>query len=1163
MNSIVFSSFLASLCGVLVSATAMVLPTTALPTVDQTTAEQTFDHHGQALPLPEKVGFNSHIRGVMSNTCFSCHGPDQDSEHSETDVRFDSFEEAVDVAGAIEPGDADASYFYQRIVDEDDPMPPPEFLHQLTDYEKALFRKWINDGAKYEQHWAYAPISRPDVPQADGITGQPKNPIDAFVIARLQRDGLKPSPRADKRTLLRRLSLDLTGLPPTGAEINAFVEDDSENAYQKQVDRLLASPHYGERMAAFWLDIIRYSDTVGFHGDQNQRIFPYRDYVIDSLNRNQPFNEFTKEQLAGDLLPNPTDDQLTATGLIRLNLMTREGGAQPEEYLAKYTADRVRMLGTGWLGATTGCCECHNHKYDPFSIEDFYSLGAFFDDVQQWGVYTSYGYSKEPDLRGFNNNYPFPPELRRQSPSLKRQVQFLEKRRDDLASKQLNADVFKSDQFKAWLVLITKTSQISGEDLWTPLPLASKTTKAEKQKFEFLDDHSLRFIGKKLSKPEEITIEFEFDKPTDIRSVQVEILPDAAHDGFVGRGKNGQFKTTLQLHRQATADELKAAKLAKAKAAKTKVDSGKKSEVKVDKKNTSKGKGASKNKKKPKKKVKSPTELNVAFAIADRFTPRSYVSGSPPLYLEDEWVSGPTRWQQPVDEAKQPHVAVFALERTFRAGPGKPLKVIMTTADVGRARFSMSPFARAVASSPSVNQDFATALKTLKSTTVEPLSQEGNTQSPASEQFVSITGASKSNAMGQLFRQFQRLPKNLKSPIKAAYYQSITPFKKQTKQINNVRREIAKCRSGLAMTLISQPLPEKKHRTSRVLPRGDWQEKSGEVVEPNTPHFLPGHNTASDKKLTRLDLAHWLTSAENPLPARHYVNRVWTQFFGTGLSAVVDDLGNQGEWPSHPLLLDWLASEFQSNWDRKHIVRLIVTSQTYQQQAAVSADLVAVDPYNRLLGQQAARRLEAEIVRDNALAISGLLNLDWIGGPSVKPYQPDGYYSNLQFPSRRYEVQTDGRQYRRGVYMHWQRTFLHPMLANFDAPARDECVASRNQSNSPQQALTLLNDPVFNEAARAFAHRTVVQSASEEIADWLQVAFERALTRSPTENELKSLTQLYQKQKRYFEDHADDAKKYLSIGQFSQKLDLTDAQYAALAQVCRVILNLHETITRY
>ena len=1152
MNSTVFSSFWASLCAILVSAIATVLPTIATPT----SSDQTYDHHGQALPLPEKVGFNSHIRGVMSNTCFSCHGPDQDSEHSETDVRFDSFEEAVDVAGAIEPGDASASYFYQRIVDEDDPMPPPEFLHQLTDYEKALFKKWIDDGAKYEQHWAYAPISRPSIPQVDGLEGQTKNPIDAFVIARLQRDGLKLSPRADKRTLLRRLSLDLTGLPPTVAEINAFLEDDSETAYRKQVERLLASSHYGERMAAFWLDIIRYSDTVGFHGDQNQRIFPYRDYVIDSLNRNQPFDEFTKEQLAGDLLSNPTDDQLTATGLIRLNLMTREGGAQPEEYLAKYTADRVRMLGTGWLGATTGCCECHNHKYDPFSIDDFYSLGAFFDDVQQWGVYTSYGYSKEPDLRGFNNNYPFPPELRRQSRSLKQQLHFLEKQKDAVASKQLEASVFESDQFKTWLI---QMAEIGDEGFWTPLRPATETTKAKNQNFEFLDDHSLRFVGKKLSKAEEITIEFEFDEPTDIRSIQVEILPDEAHDGFVGRGKNGQFTTTVQLHRQATEAELTAAKAAKAKAkaATTKVDSGPKPEVKVDKKATSKG--ASKRKKKQKKRVKSPTELSVAFAIADRFNPRTYVSGSPPLYLDDQWVSGPTRWQQPVDEARQPHVAVFALERTFRVGPGQPLKIIMTTADVGRVRFSMSPFARAVAGSPAANNNFAAALQALRPENADAFSQTGEQQSPAAEQFVSTTRTS----ISEPFQQFQRLPKNLRSSVKAAYYQFITPFEKQTKQVNNLRREIAKCRSGLAMTLISQPLPAKEHRKSRVLPRGDWQDKSGELVKPNTPHFLPGHNKASEKKLTRLDLANWLTSSENPLPARHYVNRVWTQFFGTGLSAVVDDLGNQGEWPSHPLLLDWLASEFQSNWDRKHIVRLIVTSQTYQQQAAVSADLVAVDPYNRLLGQQAARRLEAEIVRDNALAISGLLNLQWVGGPSVKPYQPDGYYSNLQFPSRRYEVQTDGRQYRRGVYMHWQRTFLHPMLANFDAPARDECVANRNQSNSPQQALTLLNDPVFNEAARAFAYQTVVQSGPKDIADWLEVAFERALTRSPTENERKNLTQLYQTQKQYFENKPDDAKKYLSIGQFSQKLDLTDAQYAALAQVCRVILNLHETITRY
>jgi len=349
----------------------------------------------------------------MSNTCFACHGPDEEENHS--GLRLDSFEAAVDEGGAIEPGDAEQSAVYQRLMDGDDPMPPAEFLHQLTDYEKAVFKRWIDQGAKYEKHWAYTPIKQPDLPTASANQKFVKNAVDSFVYDKLQRAGMKFSPEADKPTLLRRLSLDLIGLPPTPAEVEEFLADDSGDAYEKQVDRLLASPHFGERMAAYWLDIVRFSDTVGYHGDQNQRIFPYRDYVIESLNSNQPFDEFTREQLAGDLMEDPTVEQLTATGLIRLNMVTREGGAQPGEYLAKYTADRVRMLGTAWMGATTGCCECHNHKYDPFSIEDFYSLGAYFDDVRQWGVYSSYGYTPNPDLKGFSNDYPFPPEMRRQT----------------------------------------------------------------------------------------------------------------------------------------------------------------------------------------------------------------------------------------------------------------------------------------------------------------------------------------------------------------------------------------------------------------------------------------------------------------------------------------------------------------------------------------------------------------------------------------------------------------------------------------------------------------------------------------------------------------------------------------------------------------------------
>ncbi|MEL7498896.1 MAG: DUF1553 domain-containing protein [Planctomycetota bacterium] len=1198
-----------------------VVPSVGFSQETQPSSEETFDHHGQSLKLPVEVTFNAHVRGIMSNTCFVCHGPDE--ENNESGLRLDSFTAAVDDGGAIEPGDATESKIYQRIVDADDPMPPAEFRHQLTEFEKAMIRRWIEQGAKYQQHWAYTPVSRPQPPQVDAAEKLSRNAIDAFVFAKLKQNGMSPAPEADKATLLRRLSLDLTGLPPSPSELAAFQKDESADAYEQQVDRLLASPHFGERMAAFWLDIVRFSDTVGYHGDQNQRIFPYRDYVIKSINSNQPFDQFTREQLAGDLLENPTVDQLTATGLIRLNMVTREGGAQPGEYLAKYTADRVRMLGTAWLGATTGCCECHNHKYDPYTIEDFYSLGAYFDDVRQWGVYSNYGYTPNSDLAGFNNNFPFPPEMRRTSDSLRHQIEFLEKQYARVSARQLSTDPTGSEKFQQWLKRCRESMDLNSKDLWRMLQPNEVLFKLP-EAHEILDDGSVLF-SEPPKASQAVSISTTLNETTLVRSIQLQVLPDDRHDGHVGRGKEGRFSAdvSFQVLKAADKDKLidvrprfvrfelantelsfaevevfvtvdgqqkNIARTGKATQSSTaydgeaaraidgvtdgdyhksnsvthtskqannwwELDLG--SEQNVDEIkiwNRTDGDYAKRLKNvrlillnakrqtvfqtgpklpKPSTTVEVPetvpaSELvipeNVAFALADRWTPRSYSSGQPPRYLEGTWRSGPSRWQLP-DETKLPHTAVYHLNRAITIEKGDQLVVKINSSDVGKVRLAISPFSRLVCGGSATNDVLRDA----------------------------IQNADLADA-------------TVKQELLGAYKRYLTPFNKQANDVTMLRHELADCRSGLAMTMISQPLADDQYRQSRVLPRGDWQDESGNRVMPNTPHFLPGHNSDNDqaKRQTRLDLADWLTSPKNPLTARHYVNRVWGQFFGNGLSTVIDDLGNQGEWPSHPELLDWLASEFKSDWNRKRLIRLIVTSHTYRQRVAIDQAQFEADPYNRLLAHQSARRLEAEIIRDNALSIAGLLNTEWIGGPSVFPYQPPGYYSNLQFPNRRYVADTDGRQYRRGIYMHWQRTFLHPMLTNFDAPARDECVAKRTLSNSPQQALTLLNDPVFVEAARAFAVRVIRESKSADISDRIKMAFQLAVNRDPQPAELESLSKLFTTQRTYFTENPTEAERFEAIGQFDMgEKSESSTEVAALAQVCRVLLNLHETITRY
>lgn len=1190
--------------------------------------------------LPEEVTFNAHIRPLMSNTCFACHGPDD--EDNESGFRIDTFESATaalpsdeEMVG-IQPGELAASEVYARIMGTSDgeQMPPEDFRHQLTDYDKALFRKWIEQGARYEQHWAYSPIVRPDTPAVgnnqDSDHAAIENPVDAFIRRRLKKEGILPSETADRATLLRRLSLDLIGLPPTPEEIQAFATDEEDDAYEKQVERLLASKHFGERMASGWLDLVRFSDTVGYHGDQNQRIFPYRDYVIDSFNRNKPFDQFTREQLAGDLLlgddgNGPTPEQLTATGFLRLNMVTREGGAQPGEYLAKYKADRVRSIGTAWLGSTLACCECHNHKYDPFTAKDFYSIGAFFDDLRQWGVYSSYGYTPNADLKGFNNDYPFPPEMRVESESAKSEIRTLQRRRDRELFQALSKKTLDSKAANEWIAA-TRGVLEKHPSGWIPMNI--NHVAAKDLKTAVLDDQSVLIKGgAEGNKTIEITS--TSDHPVWVSSMRVDVLPDPAHDGHVGRGKDGHFSLSLNASLQSkeidTDSVVKvrpryvrvelpgnnkilslaeveifakdadgksvniatkgvasqssnytsgAAKLAidgvtdgiyhrSSSVTHTaintvdpwwEVDLGETSDIqKIVLWNRMDGNYSDRLKNyrlvllgenreplyvttpktpRPSLAVKIPdqakrpqeaTTLKFAWSEADRRTPSGFKSGHEPLKLGSTWKSGPMRWQLPKDETKETHTAVYHFANPFLFSQETPLVVELKSGDVGRVRLSVTPVGHAIAGKPAATKELFDALKT--------------------------------QANQRTDRQTQLLV--------SAFHRSTVDPGRQHERSRFYRDEILKLRSGLAMSLVAQSIPEDTIPVSRVRPRGNWQDESGELAPPAFPEFLP-HPAAPDRRLNRLDLADWLTSPENPLTSRHFVNHTWKRFFGTGLSAKLDDLGSQGEWPSHPELLDWLASEFiTSGWDVKNVVRLMVTSNTYRQKAAIRPELKETDPYNRLLAQQSARRLEAEIIRDNALAISGMLEADYVGGPSVFPYQPAGHYSNIQFPNRSYRNSPDFRQYRRGVYMHWQRSFLHPMLVNFDAPSRDECTADRPLSNSPQQALTLLNDPSFVEASHAMAASLMKENPKAGFETLLNVGFLRAVARSPEPAERDSLLKLYERQLAYFADNPQEAKKALSVGNTSSVSEARNAELAALTQVCRVILNLHETITRY
>jgi hypothetical protein len=740
-------------------------------------------------PLPEKPQYNRDVRPILADACFRCHGFDKNTR--EADRRLDTRDGAladIDGVKAIVPGKPDESELVKRILttDEDDQMPPPKEVRQLSAQEKEILRRWITQGAEYEAHWAYIPPVKPAVPGAG-------HPIDAFIDARLETIGLTPAPPANEPTLRRRLHFDLTGLPPA--------PDDQVSDPESQIDELLSSAAHAERLAVWWLDQVRYADTIGYHSDNPMPVWPWRDWVLRAFQENKRFDQFTVEQVAGDLLPNRTELQLVASAYNRLILSTEEGGAQPGQYEAKYLVDRVKSIGTTWLGQTFMCAECHDHKYDPVTTRDFYALGAFFADIEEAAV----------GSRG-----------------------------------------------KGAL-------------------LASAEEKAK-----------LKELNDKLA-------------------------------AFKDRDDKDKDKVAA-------------------------------------------------------KKVRDEYENSLTHCL-----------------------------------------------------------VTVTT-------------------------------------------------------------------------------KNL--------------------------------------------------RTVRVLPRGDWQSTSGDVMLPATPAFLPGVITSTaEKRLNRHDLAQWLVAKQNPLTARVVVNRLWKLFYGGGLVKTLDDLGTQSEVPVHQPLLDWLACEFMdSGWDLRHMIRLMVTSETYRRSSAATPDMLARDPQNREFARGGRWRLDAEFVRDNALVISGLL-AQKVGGPSVKPWQPRGYWENLNFPPREWENSTDDSLYRRGLYTWWQRSYVHPAMLALDAPTREECAPDRTRSNIPQQALVLLNDTQFIEAARVFAARILEEGGTDD-GPRLRWAWRQATQREASHSEAVTLATLLGKHRAAFHLHPAEAAAALKQGRAKPVAGVPNEELAAWLSVARVILNLHETITR-
>ena len=1003
---------------------------------------------GEAAPAAsgEAVSYNRDIRPILAENCFTCHGPDKAKRKGKLGLNTSEDAQKPLANGdgsAVVPGQPGKSLLIARVTtsDADDHMPPAKSGKSLNNQQIRLLTRWVEQGAVYQPHWSYIPpaaVQPPPAPPA--FADWCSTDIDRFIALSWAVDGLRPAPDADRATLIRRLSLDLTGLPPTPAEAEAFIADSSSRAYETAVDRLLASPHYGERMAAYWLDLVRYADSIGYHSDNPRNVSPYRDYVIGAFNSNLPFDRFTIEQLAGDLLPQPTMSQRIASGYNRLIMTTEEGGAQAKEYEAKNSADRVRNLSVAWLGSTMGCCECHDHKFDPFATKDFYRLAAFFADV------------KEAAIGRREDGMPVPtPEQSAELDRLDAQIRPL------AATMAAETPALIAEQ-RTWQAGLGTTTT------WSPVAISTATAEHGTQ-LQIQGDGSV--LASKPADKEVYTITGTTSL-AHLTAVRLHVLPDpslpAKGPGTAGNGNFVLSECALAVVTRGTA---------------------------------------------------KPLTLRAAYAD----------------HAQKDWpianaIDGKddTGWAI-LPEVGKPHWAIFACDGLDLTA-GASLRVTLTFATVHA-------------------QHLIGHLR---------LEATGERE-PAKEQ-----------AMPKAVLDALAISEPKRSPQQrqeiTTYYHSISPALADTRRaLEPLQKAQAELTASLRRCLVTTAA---EPRTVRVLARGNWQDESGVVVEPGVPHFL--RQIDSPARATRLDLARWLVAEDNPLTARVLVNRLWKLCFGTGISKSVDDLGTQGEWPVHPELLDYLARRFRSQgWDIKALMKELVMSHAYRLSSTPPVDsralLAEKDPFDRLLSHQASFRLEAEMVRDNALMISGLL-VDRLGGPSVKPYQPAGYWQYLNFPEREWAHDKGPDAYRRGLYTWWQRTFLQPSLLAFDAPPREECIADRLRSNTPQQALVLLNDPTYVEAARVFAGRILHDGGADD-QHRLAWAMRMALIRTATPAELAVLSGLLERSRTSAAADQAASAKLMAIGMASPSTDLPVVEVAAWTAVARAILNLHETITRY
>lgn len=1034
-----------------------------------------------SLSVAEEIRFDRDIRPILSDRCFYCHGPDE--EHREAELRLDLKETAFadrDGVSPVTPGDLTKSLIWQRIISDDEyeMMPPPDSNKELSPKEKELIRKWIEQGAKWTDHWSFITPQLPNPPTVQAEV-PPQNPIDQFIFHELHSVGLNPSSEANRRALIRRLSFDLTGLPPTPEEVNQFLADKSPSAYEKLVDRLLASPHYGERMAVMWLDAARYGDTSVFHADGPRDMWAWRDRVVQAYNENMPFDRFSILQLAGDLVPDATVEEKILAGFNRNNGTTDEGGAIAEEYRVEYAVDRVKTTSTVWLGLSMECAQCHDHKYDPISQEDYYRFYAYFNVSADGGMQTRKG-NAAPLLEVPDR------EKEKQIPSKEKEI---ETNKTLLTNRQAAA---KAD-YEKWLsqkeqeVASSPESQIpAGATVYLPFDegQGKQVTNAASEggkgtihgKHEWSTGHANQALKLDGSSYVDLGDLGRFDQTDAVSYGGWVKVPKNASGAFIARMDTSNayrgFDCLIQGGRLAPHI----------------IHQWPNNAIKVNTKKTLK-----------------PDEWQHVMVTYDGSSKASGVK----IYVNGE------SWEWTIEQDSLSKTTIT--EKPLLIGSRHNASRLK--GEVDEVRF----YPRAL-----------TEIEIKQLAGADPLTP-----------ILQLAATERSEEQQKTLFDY--------------YLNNIdAEFKTLTAQQQKLNAELADLKKPLTTVMIMSDQP--KPRETFVLMRGQYNTPSEKKVEPGVPAVFPPQS--ADTPANRLGLAQWLFQVDHPLTARVAVNRYWQMLFGQGLVPTTADFGAQGEYPTHPELIDWLAADFRDHgWDIKRTIKQIVMSHTYRQSSALSAEQKQVDPENVFLARAPRFRLQSEFIRDNALAVSGLLNKK-MGGPGVKPYQPPGLWAEVGLGGNPKFKRDDGdKLYRRSLYTYWKRSAPPPNMQIFDAPTREKCTVARARTNTPLQALVTLNDVQYVEASRMLAAR-ILQEQDSTDAERLHYAYEIVLSRLPSDSEKSVVLDLLKDCRSAYTADEVAAKELLQQGESPIPEELNASELASWTIIASILLNLDETLNR-